>query len=150
FLLVFLPIALIGFHLAARWRGRDAGLVFLLAMSLVFYAYSSPFNFVVFLISVAANFLLGLLIGRFRHGARAWLIGGIVLNLGLIGYFKYAGFLVGSVNALFSAAFIVPHVVLPVGISFYTFEQISYLVETARSGEPEMSEIRYALFVSFF
>ena len=58
-------------------------------------------------------------------------------NLGLIGYFKYAGFLVSGMNEMFSAAFVIPHIALPVGISFYTFEQIGYLVETRQSGRAE-------------
>ena len=97
-----------------------------------------------------ANFLLGYAIAHFRQSSRVWLIGGIVLNLGLIGYFKYAGFLVSGLNDIFSVAFVVPHIVLPVGISFYTFEQISYLVESRQSGRAEPSLLRYALFVSFF
>ena len=97
-----------------------------------------------------ANFLFGYAIAQFRQSSRVWLIGGIIFNLGLIGYFKYAGFLVSGVNDIFSASFVVPHIVLPVGISFYTFEQISYLVETRQSGRAEPSLLRYALFVSFF
>ena len=97
-----------------------------------------------------ANFLLGYAIAQFRQSSRVWLIGGIILDLGLIGYFKYAGFLVSGLNDIFSASFVVPHIVLPVGISFYTFEQISYLVETRQSGRAEPSLMRYALFVSFF
>ena len=116
----------------------------------MFYAYSSPFNFALFLVSVIANFLFGYAIAQFRQSSRVWLIGGIILNLALIGYFKYAGFLVSGVNDIFSASFVVPHIVLPVGISFYTFEQISYLVETRQSGRAEPSLMRYALFVSFF
>jgi alginate O-acetyltransferase complex protein AlgI len=116
----------------------------------VFYAYSSLSNFVLLLISIAANYAFGYAIARFRQSSRVWLVGGIVLNLALIGYFKYAGFLVSHVNELFSASFVVPHVVLPVGISFYTFEQISYLVETQQSGRAERSLMRYGLFVSFF
>ena len=150
FLFLFLPLTLAGFFLLARLFGRNAALGFLLFACLVFYAYSSLFNFTLFLVSVVANFLLGYAIAQFRQSSRTWLIGGIVLNLGLIGYFKYAGFLVSGVNDLFSAAFIVPHIVLPVGISFYTFEQISYLVETQQSGRNERSPLRYALFVSFF
>jgi alginate O-acetyltransferase complex protein AlgI len=150
FLFLFLPLTLAGFFLLARLRGRDTALAFLLLACLVFYAYSSLFNFVLFLISVIANFLLGYAIAHFRRSSRVWLIGGIVLNLALIGCFKYAGFLVASLNDIFSAAFIVPHIVLPVGISFYTFEQISYLVETRQSGCSEPSPMRYALFVSFF
>jgi D-alanyl-lipoteichoic acid acyltransferase DltB (MBOAT superfamily) len=150
FLLLFLPVTLIGFFLLARWLGRNAALGFLLLASLLFYAYSSPFNLVLFLTTVVVNFLLGYAIAHSGHRPRAWLIGGIVLNLGLIGYFKYAGFLVSGANDVLSASFIVPHVVLPLGISFYTFEQISYLVETRQNGQAERSPIRYALFASFF
>ena len=150
FLFLFLPLTLAGFFLLARLFGRNAALGFLLLACLLFYAYSSPFNFAVFLVSVIANFLLGYAIAQFRQSSRVWLIGGIILNLGLIGYFKYAGFLVSGLNDIFSASFVVPHIVLPVGISFYTFEQISYLVETRQSGRAEPSLMRYALFVSFF
>ena len=139
FLFLFLPLTLAGFFLLARLFGRNAALGFLLLACLLFYAYSSPFNFAVFLVSVIANFLLGYAIAQFRQSSRVWLIGGIILNLGLIGYFKYAGFLVSGLNDIFSASFVVPHIVLPVGISFYTFEQISYLVETRQSGRAEPS-----------
>lgn len=150
FLLIFLPITFGGFYFLACWRGRDAALIFLLLACLVFYAYSSPFNFGLFLVSVTANFLFGFAIAQFHRSSRAWLIGGITLNLGLIGYFKYTGLLVSSVNEIFSASFVVPNIVLPIGISFYTFEQISYLVETRQTGKSEPSLPRYALFVSFF
>jgi alginate O-acetyltransferase complex protein AlgI len=150
FLFLFLPLTLAGFFLLARLAGRNAALGFLLFACLLFYAYSSPFNFALLLVSIAANFLFGYAIAQFRQSARAWLIGGIVLNLSLIAYFKYAGLLVASVNDIFSASFVVPHIVLPVGISFYTFEQIRYLVETRQSGRAEPSPLRYALFVSFF
>jgi alginate O-acetyltransferase complex protein AlgI len=150
FLFLFLPLTLAGFFLFARSLGRNAALGFLLFACLAFYAYSSLFNFALLLVSIAANFLFGYAIAQFRQSSRVWLVGGIVLNLALIGYFKYAGFLVSNVNELFSASFIVPHVVLPVGISFYTFEQISYLVETQQSGRAERSLMRYGLFVSFF
>jgi nucleotide-binding universal stress UspA family protein len=137
FLFLFLPVTLAGFFLFARLAGRNAALGFLLFACLIFYAYSSVFNFVLFVAAVIANFLFGYAIGHFKRNTRAWLIGGIVLNLCLIGYFKYAGLIVSSVNEVFSLAFLVPHVVLPVGISFYTFEQISYLVETHQSGRYE-------------
>jgi alginate O-acetyltransferase complex protein AlgI len=150
FLFLFLPLALAGFFLFARALGRNAALGFLLFACLVFYAYSSLSNFALLLISIAANYAFGYAIARFGQSSRVWLVGGIVLNLALIGYFKYAGFLVSNVNELFSASFVVPHIVLPVGISFYTFEQISYLVETQQSGRAERSLMRYGLFVSFF
>jgi alginate O-acetyltransferase complex protein AlgI len=150
FLLLFLPVTLAGFYLLARWWGRNAALWFLLIAGLIFYAYSSLFNFALFMVSVTANFLLGYAIAHFRASSRIWLICGIVLNLCLIGYFKYAGLMVSTTNQLLSASFIVPHLLLPVGISFYTFEQISYLLEVRQSGHYEPSFMRYALFASFF
>lgn len=150
FLLVFLPITLGGFYLLGRLWGRSAALLFLLAACLVFYAYSSFFNFVLFLVSVVVNFLFGYAIAHFYLSARAWLIGGIALNLALIGYFKYTGLIISTVNDLFSASFFIPTIALPVGISFYTFEQISYLIETRQRKQAEPSLARYSLFVSFF
>jgi alginate O-acetyltransferase complex protein AlgI len=150
FLLLFLPISLAGFFLLARWAGRRAALTFLLVMCLVFYAYSSPFNFIVFVCSVTANFLLGFAIAFSKRSPRAWLVGGIILNLSLIGYFKYAGLIVTTFDQIASASFIIPYIALPVGISFYTFEQISYLLETRENGRPERSLLNYGLFASFF
>jgi alginate O-acetyltransferase complex protein AlgI len=150
FLLLFLPLTLAGFYLLGSLSGRSAALRFLLVASLGFYAYSSLFNFVLFLVTVLANFLLGFVIGRARWNARIWLICGIVLNLSLIGSFKYVGLLVASIDQFLSLTFVVPHLLLPVGISFYTFEQISYLLEVRESGRAEPSFARYALFASFF
>src|ERR1700688_428783 len=150
FLFLFLPITLTGFYVLARLYGRNAALWFLLSASLSFYAYSSLFNFALFLVTVVANFLLGYVIARARWNARAWLICGIVLNLGLIGTFKYAGLFVSSIDKLLSLTFVVPHLLLPIGISFYTCEQISYLLEVRESGRAEPSFARYALFASFF
>jgi len=150
FLAVFLPITLGGFYLFGRWRGRNAALIFLLLACLAFYAYSSLFNFGLFLCSVAANFLLGYAIAHFRARSRLWLIGGIVLNLALIGIFKYSGLVVSGINDIFGATLLVPVIALPVGISFYTFEQISYLIETRQRQASEPSLTRYALFASFF
>jgi D-alanyl-lipoteichoic acid acyltransferase DltB (MBOAT superfamily) len=106
FLFLFLPVTLAGFFLFARLAGRNAALGFLLFACLIFYAYSSVFNFVLFVAAVIANFLFGYAIGHFKRNTRAWLIGGIVLNLCLIGYFKYAGLIVSSVNEVFSLAFL--------------------------------------------
>ena len=150
FLFIFLPITLGGFYLLGWLRGRNAALLFLLAACLIFYAYSSLFNFVLFLVSVVVNFLFGYAIAHSGLSSRAWLIGGITLNLALIGYFKYTGLIISTVNGLFSASFFIPTIALPVGISFYTFEQISYLIETRQQKRAEPSLARYSLFVSFF
>ena len=81
FLFLFLPLTLAGFFLLAEAvLGRNAALGFLLLACLLFYAYSSPFNFAVFLVSVIANFLLGYAIAQFRQSSRVWLIGGIIFD----------------------------------------------------------------------
>ena len=150
FLFLFLPLALGGFYLSARLGGRTAAIWFLLAASCAFYAYSSLFNFGLFIATVFANFMFGAMIARARGSKRVWLIGGIALNLCLIGTFKYLGLFVSTANDLFSLSLAVPHLLLPVGISFYTFEQISYLLETREHGRAEPSFARYALFAGFF
>src|SRR3954451_21427821 len=91
FLFLFLPLTLAGFFSLARLFGRNAALGFLLLACLLFYAYSSPFNFAVFLVSVIANFLLGYAIAQFRQSSRVWLIGGIILKCGRTHDFKYRG-----------------------------------------------------------
>src|SRR5262245_29104987 len=104
FLFLFLPITLVGFYAVAHLRGRNAGLAVLLSASLVFYAYSSLFNFLLFIGSVVANFVLGHAVAQYGRGARKWLLAGIALNLAFIGYFKYTGLLVASLNDLLSTS----------------------------------------------
>src|SRR5262249_61946461 len=90
FLFLFLPLALAGFFLFARSLGRNAALGFLLFACLVFYAYSSLFNFALLLVSIAANFLFGYAIAQFRQSSRVWLVGGVILHFAPFGYCKYA------------------------------------------------------------
>ena len=135
FILVFLPVALAGF-LAAGRLGRRAAMVWLLAASLFFYAWWKPVFLLLLLVSIAVNFAVGRLI--LRHGGRGWLVAGLVFNLGLLGFFKYAG--------LFGLG----GVFLPLGISFFTFQQVMYLVDTARGGLGRVALLDYACFIAFF
>lgn len=150
FLLLFLPLTLIGYHLVGRWGGGKAAVVFLLLASFVFYAYSSLFNFAVFITSILTNFTIGALIARHTQRRSILAIIGVTWNLALIGYFKYTGLLVVTANDLMNTSFVAPHILLPVGISFYTFQQITFLMDARRDGSTEPNLIRYALFVSFF
>ena len=150
FLFVFLPLVLIGYFLIGRRAGGNAALIFLLLASFVFYAYSSFFNFFVFVTSILTNFLIGILIVKHTK-LRAVLVGvGVIWNLALIGYFKYTGLVVMTVNELTNASFAAPYILMPIGISFYTFQQITYLMDSRKAGTNEPSLIRYAIFVSFF
>jgi D-alanyl-lipoteichoic acid acyltransferase DltB (MBOAT superfamily) len=148
FLLVFLPGALAGCFLLAR-RSATLAAYWLLAASLVFYGAWDVRYVPLLLASIAFNYLCGERIAAGPAHARALLWLGVGANLALLGCFKYAGFFVDTANGLLGAELRVPGIVLPLGISFYTFTQIAYLVDVyhdpARYGFG-----RYALFVSYF
>lgn len=144
FILAFLPVVLAGFFVLGL-VGRRAVLVWLLASSLFFYAWWKPECLLLLLLSIVVNFYLGRVITRSGHG-RPWLIFGIVFNLGLLAFFKYALFL----GALVGAGRFVADIYLPLGISFFTFQQIMYLVDVARGDIRPACFLEYACFVSFF
>ena len=104
------------------------------------------------IISVVANFVIGLILGQKESGRRSALVVGIVFNLGLLGYYKYANFFLTSVGELTGLSLTVGSIILSLGISFFTFQQIAYLVETSRDGHCERNIINYSysLFVMFF
>ena len=152
FLFAFLPVALIGFFLAARIAGMVAAQVWLTLASLVFYAWTG-WPFLPFLLgSILVNFTVGraLVVRAATARPRGGLLAlGIVLNLCLLGYFKYAGFFAANLTAL-GIPVSVGEIILPIGISFYTFTQIAFLVDASRGEAAEYDLPRYALFVTFF
>jgi D-alanyl-lipoteichoic acid acyltransferase DltB (MBOAT superfamily) len=155
FIAGFVPAVLIASLIAGRAGGARAVLAVLLAASVFFYAWWDPRFALLLGASIAVNFGLGLWLAspglRERRGARhAVLIGGITFNLALIAYFKYADFAIRTANAVFGSDVALLYVVLPLGISFFTFQQVAYLVDVARSGVADRSFISYALFVTFF
>jgi len=149
FIFVFVPLTAAAYFLAARYSRRPTTAHAVLAVaSLVFYAYWRPPFVALIASSITLNYLCGLLL--MKHPRKWLLAGGVAANLGLIGYFKYAGFLAGTFNALLGAHVDVGDIFLPLGISFFTFQQIAYLVDTYRGAGGERNVGRYALFVSFF
>ncbi len=148
FLFVFLPAVLLGFHLFARRLGRIPGLVFLLAASLAFYGWWDPRYLPLILGSIVFNFALGRQVAR--GGGRSLLAFGIAANLALLGVFKYADFFIANINAVFGAGVPETGIVLPLAISFFTFQQIAFLVDTARSETRPDDPLSYSLFVAFF
>jgi D-alanyl-lipoteichoic acid acyltransferase DltB (MBOAT superfamily) len=152
FLLLFLPAVLLGAALLGRASGGRAVLAWLVLASLAFYAWWSPPFVLLFAGSILLNFALGARIAA-RAGApagRAILVLGIVVNLGLLGWFKYANFLLDAVNGVSDTGLRLAAITLPVGISFYTFQQIAFLVDAFRGETREVRLVDYALFVSFF
>jgi D-alanyl-lipoteichoic acid acyltransferase DltB (MBOAT superfamily) len=151
FIFVFLPVVLLGYFALGR-RSDLAPVVWLALASLVFYAFSGARFVPLLLASIAFNYGVGyfLIARRLSPLARsAALAAGVTGNLVVLGIFKYAGFFAANLNALFSAGLIVS-IVLPVGISFYTFTQIAFLVDAYRGNVARYALPHYALFVTYF
>ena len=145
FVLGFLPTSLIGFFLLGRAANGRCALLWLVAASLFFYGWWNP-PFVLLLAgSILANHAIA---GQIRRrGSRGWLILGIAANLALLGWFKYATFLLRGVLRLHAPEL---DIFLPLGISFFTFQQIMFLVESHRGEIAPPDLLHYAGFVSFF
>ncbi len=150
FLWIFLPIVLIGAFLTKK-RGSN---LFLLAMSLLFYAWGEPKYIVLLLISITLNYYSGLLLSKTAKPSLRTLLTALTVaaNLLMLGYFKYFNFFAGNLNSLFHADLIpLRKIALPIGISFYTFQSISYIVDLCRGTiEVQRSWIDLALYISFF
>ncbi|GMV73380.1 MAG: alginate O-acetyltransferase [Rubrivivax sp.] len=152
FAFVFLPLVLAGYYLLGR-RSPTWAAAWLLAASVFFYGYWMPVFTLLLLASIAGNFAFGKRIAQTKVGSRAaniWLTAGIVFDLGLLAYFKYANFFVANLDALLGTHWGPLKVILPIGISFYTFTQIAYLVDTWARKVNEARPIHYGLFVTYF
>ena len=148
YLLYFLPLSLAGFFMLGRRPGWSVA--WLVAASLFFYAWWDSRYLPLILVSIGFNFAVGRLLHRAPRHARLVLAFGVSANLLLLGVFKYADFALVNAAALLGQALPLPHLVLPLGISFFTFTQIAYLVDVYRARAREPSVANYALFVSFF
>jgi alginate O-acetyltransferase complex protein AlgI len=151
FIFLFLPVALFGYFALGR-LGNLAPVIWLALASLAFYAVSNWQFVALLLASIAFNYVIGwlLIVRRLRGGPRfAALAAGVAGDLLVLGYFKYAGFLAANLNAIFSTGLSV-NVLLPVGISFYTFTQIAFLVDAYRGNVARYALPHYALFVTYF
>lgn len=151
FLFAFLPAVLAGFYLLRRFGKLDLSISFLIFASFIFYSYWEPSYFVLLFGSIVGNYLIsGPIASRPRPAAKLLLILGVAANLALLGYFKYSNFIAANVAELVGIEYTMRAIVLPIGISFFTFQQIAYLVDchTTRAREAAFGD--YALFVSFF
>ena len=150
FLLIFLPITLILYYLVPKWAKNAA----LLLCSLIFYAWGEPVYIVLMLYSILLNYVCGLLMEKHENARGQILTFGVILNLFLLGFFKYARFLTESFNALFGQiglSLSVREIALPIGISFYTFQALSYLIDLYRGKFPAQKNlVRFALYITMF
>lgn len=153
FIFAFLPIALAGYYLFNHFKFYRAANVFLIGMSLWFYGYFNKRYLMIICGSIIVNFLISGLMRRLeqRQGIKKLVLAfGICADVAVIFYFKYYNFFLENMNAIFGKAFGLKDIVLPLGISFFTFQQISYLVDSYRGETAGYSFDEYALFVSFF
>lgn len=153
FIFGYLPVTLAGFFLLARYSHSSAAL-WLAAASLFFYGWWNPVFVVLVMVSIAVNYAFGYAIGHARLisqiKAKSLLTIAVVTNLGLLAYFKYANFFIVNLSYLTGAEFSVVNIVLPLGISFFTFTQIAFLVDVYRGIAREYNFIHYVLFVTYF
>src|SRR5260221_7603420 len=150
FIFLFMPLAVAGFALLSFGQHR-AALLWLTAMSLFFYAYWDWHSIWILVASIVFNFACSLAIERSTAGvSRRWLILGVAGNLLALGVFKYAGFAAEIVNSVAGIHLDRPGITLPLGISFFTFTQIAYLVDVYRRLTADRDPARYALFVTYF
>ena len=154
FIFGFLPLALASFFLAARFLGRNAALGALVLAALVFYGNWQAWHIVVLAVSIGANYLLaGRIIAtreRDERRSRAWLISAITANLLVLGLFKYFDFFAEVISAAPGLEVGKLGLGLPLGISFFTFTQITYLVDGFKGRAERVSLLRYMVFVTYF
>jgi len=152
FILLFLPLSVVGWFLLNKTKSKSLPKVFLLGMSLWFYAYFNIKYLPIIIISIIVNYLLYIGMKKSdKQGFRKMLfVFGLILNIGILFYYKYLGFFTENINALFKSDFTVINLVLPLGISFFTFQQVSFVIDSYKNEVPDYSLLDYALFVSYF
>lgn len=148
FLFGFLPLALAGFVLATRAQERLPAVAWLTAASLFFYAWWNVSHLALLVASVAGNYAYAQVLAR--HRERAFVVTGVALNLLVLGWFKYFNFFIDSAALLLGIAPAHLAIALPLGISFFTFQQIAYLVDVYHGHPPAPNFLYYVLFVAFF
>ena len=151
FIFGFLPLVLAGFFLLARWS-HAAALGWLTLASLFFYGWWNPVWLPLMLASIAWNFAVGRAMGQAQGEwvRRRWLVVGIAVNLALLLHYKYSGFIAENWAALLGQSRPASTVELPLGISFFTFTQIAFLVDVYQRKAADFNAVRYGLFVTYF
>jgi len=150
FLFAFLPLCLLLYYAIPRNSYRN---VLLVSMSLFFYAWGEPKWISVMLLCTLVNYITGILAEKHKGKwqSRAALVASLIINLGALGFFKYAGFLVSNLNHLTGLSISFAEIALPIGISFYTFQSMSYVIDVYRGEvEAQRSYWKLLLYVSLF
>lgn len=150
FLYFFLPLCVICYAATKRIYYRN---MILLTFSLIFYAWGEPLCVFLLIISAAVNFLFGLMINRYkgRTGSKIAVTSAVIFDIAVLGIFKYSGFIVENINAVTGLDLNVPDIKLPIGISFFTFQMISYIIDCHwEKVEVQTSYSKFLMYVSLF
>ncbi len=155
FIFLFLPISFFIYFYLNKKRLTEVSKGFLVFASLFFYSWWNIAYLPLILVSMLFNYVMGNQLSKYEQkkkccSKKALLTFGIIANLGLLGYFKYSDFFIENFNAVFDTGISLLHLALPLAISFYTFQQIAYLVDSYREETKEYDFLNYAVFVTFF
>lgn len=150
FLFYFLPLTLILYYIAPK-KLKNAVLFF---MSLIFYAWGEPIYILLMVFSTLVDYTHGIFIDKYRDNRvikRLILLSSVVINLGLLGFFKYGDFVIGNINLIFGTSISLMKLALPIGISFYTFQTMSYTIDVYRGEIPiQRNIISFGTYVTLF
>ncbi len=150
FLFLFLPAVIFTYFIIPR-RFLSLRNGVLLVFSLLFYAYGEPVGIIVMLVSIAGNYLFALLFEPFAKIKKVILVLSVLFNVGIIGYYKYAGFFIENINTLLRQNFSIPDIIMPIGISFFTFQGMSYVFDVYQKQSTAQKNILYiATYISLF
>ena len=152
FILLFLPLCLTGYFGLNHFRRYSLALGFLLGMSLWFYGYFNPSYLLIIIVSIVLNYGITRLMGKTegKTARRVELTAALLVNFGILFYFKYFDFFISNVNSLFASQIPLRHIVLPLGISFFTFQQVSYVIDAYRGQTGNYGFLQYAAYVAYF
>ena len=150
FLCVYLPLVLLGYYICPK-KGRN---LFLLIVSLVFYAWGEPKCVFLMIFSILVNYIFGRLMDKNRGRQKRMkllLVLSVVIDLGLLSVFKYTDFIITNVNAIFGSSFDLLNIALPIGISFYTFQAMSYTIDVYRNDvRVQKNLIDFGMYITMF
>lgn len=154
FIFAFLPLVIVGYYLLSGLRSIAYQHLFLTGASLFFYGYFNITYLWIIIASIIVNYSIAKGIdyctGNGTRSRRGLLVLGVLFNVGLLGYFKYHDFFVENINAVFACSFNLKYIILPLGISFFTFQQLSFLISIYKKEEKVETFLDYSLFVTFF
>jgi len=153
FTLVFLPVSLLGYYLINRTKKYQLGRLWLLGVSLLFVGYLNIYYVLITMASVLAGFAFLCFVtknGIAERSRKIGLIIGIAAHVGILLYFKYSNFFIENINVVLKQEIPVLEIILPIGISFYTFQQIAYLVDCYKDVTVKCSFLEYCLYITYF